>query len=179
MGNYNGYIITIDGQSYTKNWIPTLSYLPGSTIQVTVVEEVTEVEWYPDTFRFSSWTNGNGLAGVSGTFVVPNYDVTVTANYEVVPKVFVEFEIAGLGNYNNHIITIDGETYTKNNIPSQFYWFTGSTHSVSVETPVSLMFWPYTTYYFSGWTNGNGLVAASGTIIVPTADVTVTANYRT
>jgi len=177
LGNYNGDIITIDGQSYTKNWVPSLSYLPGSTIQVSVLEEVTEAEWYPDTFRFSSWTNGNGLAGVSGTFVVPNYDVTVTANYEVVPKVFVEFEIAGLGDYNNHIITIDGETYTKNNIPSQFYWFTGSTHSVSVETPVSLAFWPYTTYYFSGWTNGNGLTGSSGTFTVPSSDTTIIANY--
>ena len=176
VGNYNKDIITINGQTYTKNNLQTKSYMPGSTIQVSVVEEVTEAEWYPDKFRFSSWTNGNGLVGVSGTFVVPKYDVTVTANYEVVPKVFVEFEIAGLGNYNADIITIDGEYYTKNYIP-KFYWFTGSTHSVSVETPVALVFWPYTTYYFSGWTNGNGLTGASGTFTVPSSDTTVIANY--
>lgn len=176
VGNYNKDIITINGQTYTKNNLQTKSYIPGSTIQVSVVEEVTEAEWYPDTFRFSSWTNGNGLVDVSGTFVVPNYDVTVTANYEMVPKVFVEFNIAGIDNYNGDIITIDGQSYTKNYIP-KFYWFTGSTHLVSVETPVSLVFWPYTTYYFSGWTNGNGLTGSSGTFTVPSSDTTIIANY--
>lgn len=81
VGNYNKDIITINGHSYTKNNIHTKSYFPGSTISVSVVEEVTEVEWYPDTFRFSSWTNGNGLTGSSGTFTVPSSDTTIIANY--------------------------------------------------------------------------------------------------
>jgi len=77
------------------------------------------------------------------------------------------------------ILTIDDEPYTFWSLtttnPTVFFWEIGSQHTVVASTP--LTGWDGVTHAFSSWTNGNGLGIPSGTFIVPTSDVTVTANY--
>ena len=75
-----GNIITINGVGYTYSNLPkTFSWVAGSTYTVSATPTVTAStgKQYP----FSSWTNGGGLSGVSGTYVTPSSAQTVTANY--------------------------------------------------------------------------------------------------
>ena len=170
---YNGLVLTIDGVGYdywTLTW-QSFQWTPGSTH--TVVASTPLTGWDTKVYRFSSWTNGNGLTGASGTFTVPASGTTVTANYAI-SSVRVNFATSGLSNFNGVVLTIDGTAYDYWNMPS-FQWVAGSTHTVVALTP--LTGWDSNVYRFQGWTNGNGLIGSSGTFTVPASDTTVTANY--
>ncbi len=133
-------------------------------------------------FNFSSWTNGNGLTEASGTFTTPTDSVTVTANY-VLTTFRVSFAATGLSNFGGTIFRIDGVEYAYTDLGSFNYdvqksmWVVGSTHSIEALTPVTNYDTPAKSFMFSSWTNGNGLVNASGTFTMPNSTVTVTANY--
>ncbi|MCW4019484.1 MAG: hypothetical protein NWF00_12545 [Candidatus Bathyarchaeota archaeon] len=173
VSNYSGTLITVDGVQYDLWNMPTFQWAPGSTHTVSASTPVTG--WDSTVYRFSSWTNGNGLTDASGTFTTPSSDVTVTANY-VLASVTVTFESTGVSDYNGVVLTIDGTGYDWWNLPS-FTWETDTTHTVTASTPITG--WDSVTHYFSSWTNGNGLTGASGTFTVPASDTTVTANYDT
>jgi hypothetical protein len=126
---------------------------------------------------FVDWTNGFGLTTTSGDFTMPDYDVVATANYAP-SNVHVCFEHSGLSNLNSGVtvLTIDGVNYDVWQVSqTDFQWDIGSTHSVVAASP--LTGWDNVSHAFQGWTNGNGLTATSGTLTVPTSDVTVTVNY--
>ncbi len=172
--SYNDKIITIEGISYTVSdlgW-KTFKWKPGTQILIEAQTPVTG--WDNNIFRFSSWTNGNGLTGSSGYYTVPNSNAQVTVNY-VKTTVSVTFAASGLSTYNGGtVLTIDGNAYDYYNLPSML-WETGSKHSVNATS--ALVGYDGKNYAFANWTNGNGLTGLSGTLTVPSAAVTVTANY--
>lgn len=149
----------------------------GSTHSVQALSPVTNFDTPPKGYSFSSWTNGDGLVTASGTFTMPNHDVTVTANY-FQSTVHVTFTQSGLSNINSGvtILTIDGVTYGIYQLPqTNFQWFIGSTHTVVAASSVTG--WDSRVHNFTGWTNGNGLVTASGTFTTPSSETTVTVNF--
>ncbi len=77
-------------------------------------------------------------------------------------------------------MVIDGTTYRLTDIGAShvFAWDEGTTHKIQALQPVFNYDTPKKGYNFTSWTNGNGLVTASGTFVMPTNDVTVTANYE-
>jgi hypothetical protein len=90
----------------------------------------------------------------------------------------INFAVDGLASFNDLVLRIDGTTYKRSDLSSiTFRWDAGTQHSVQALTPVKNSDTPQKTFVFSSWTNGNGLVTASGTFTTPTNDVTVTANY--
>jgi flagellin-like protein len=58
-----------------------------------------------------------------------------------------------------------------------FNWVSGDTHTIEALSPAYTWDTPSKGFVFYNWTNGNGLVDASGTFTVPDESVTVTANY--
>jgi hypothetical protein len=73
------------------------------------------------------------------------------------------------------VLRIDGTDYTYSQLQSlSFSWVPGSTHSVTVFSPVA---GAGKQYAFTGWTNGDGLTSETSTYTVPSTDTTVTANY--
>ncbi len=172
--SYNGAILKINGVTYTYSELAwkTFQWKPGDKYTIEALTPVTG--WDNNIFRFSSWTNGYGLVGASGTFTVPNCDVNVKANY-VKTTVSVAFAASGLDAYNGGtVLTIDGTEYGYWNLPS-FLWESGTTHTVAATS--SLTGYDGKVYGFSSWTNGNGLTDLSGTLTVPSTATTVTANY--
>jgi flagellin-like protein len=171
-----GTIVTIDGGAvdyWDLSW-KTFNWVSGETHTVTAS---TPLEGYDhQIFRFSSWTNGNGLTEASGTFTVPAQDTTVTVNY-VKTSVTITFATNTLPTLSGGVVlTIDGTGYDYWDLPStHFIWETGTTHSVVVSTPLNG--WDGSVYTFTDWTNGDGLTGASGTYTTPASDATVTANY--
>jgi hypothetical protein len=173
-------VLTIDGTTYTISDIPNIKFqwLKGSTYSITAVSSITG--WDNVKHDFSSWTNGNGLTANSGTFTTPNSDVLVTAKYTVstTTNYHATFAATGFPNTGNNIIKIDGETIAYSSLSSKSYlWPAGSTHTIEALSPIYDYATPAKEYTFSSWTNGNGLVTASGTFTMPSHDVTVTANY--
>jgi hypothetical protein len=179
--NYNSYIMTINGTAWTlsdlSGW-KTFSAYPGDTFVVSAYPKITNYAWPARNYTFTSWTNGNGLVEASGVFTVPNSGVTVTANYQLATHLAV-FNAAGLSNFNNLIMVIDGKSYLLTDIGAAhaFAWDRGTTHIIEALSPVLNYDTPNKGYNFTSWTNGNGLVDADGTFIMPDCDVTVTATY--
>ncbi len=169
-------VLTIDGVSYDYWGVQQTNFNWEIDSTHTVLATTSLTGWDGVGYQFSSWTNGNGLVGASGTFTVPSSDLTVTANY-VQSTVHVRFAHSGLSNLNNNVVlTIDGVGYTYWTVPqTDFQWAKGSTHTVTAAN--SLTGWDGVTHWFSSWTNGNGLTGPSGTFTVPNTDATVTVNY--
>jgi hypothetical protein len=177
--NIKGNVLQIDGVSYAFSDLPSKSFLwaANSTHTVTALQPVYDYSTPSKGYNFTSWTNGNGLVTLSGTFTMPASNVTVTANY-VQATVQVTFSTNGLSNLDEgqNILTVDGTSYDFWEIINfKAQWMPGTTHSVSAVT--SIAGWDLVTHYFRSWTNGNGLTSNSGTFTTPTADVAVVINY--
>jgi hypothetical protein len=174
--NYSGALLTIDGTTYyTWNFPVTLKLKPDDTYTVTAVPLITG--WDLKNYSFVSWTNGNGLITNTGTFTIPSDATNVTANYAQ-STYTATFATSGLSNINGNVLQIDGTGYTISALGStSFLWAPGSTHTVVALEPVYNYDTPPKGFNFTSWTNGNGLVTASGTFTMPSSDVTVTANY--
>lgn len=170
-------VLTIDGTQYDYydlNWM--VFHWQSWTVH-TITASTTLTEWDNNIYNFSSWTNGNDLTSFSGTFTTPTADTTVTANY-VLTTFVAQFAATGLSNFNGQLLVIDGQTYQYTDLNSKtFLWIAGSKHSVQAVSPVTNYDTPAKGYAFSSWTNGNGLVTASGTFTMPNGAVMVTANY--
>jgi len=122
---FGGATLIIDGTTYTRwqiSWATTFNWQPGSEHTVTVLTPLKE-DWYgAPTYRFSHWSNGNGLVGTTGTFITPSTPttVTVTANYIISETVLpTEITVActptTVNKYGNTTTTITG-TLTSNGI---------------------------------------------------------------
>jgi hypothetical protein len=96
------------------------------------------------------------------------------AQAQAAPKINIKFAVSGLNNYDGVVFTVDGNKYDFWHMPTP-KWGAGSTHKISVTTPITG--WDGVGHRFSSWTNGNGLTTASGTFTTPSADTTVTANF--
>ncbi len=122
--------------------------------------------------------SGSSSSATPTPTATPSPSVTPTTT-PTPSTVNVKFRYSGLSNLDTiTVLTIDGNEYKANNweLTGQSFIMTiGSTHTVTASTP--LTGWDGVTHAFSSWTNGNGLVDASGTFTVPSQDVTVTANY--
>ena len=93
------------------------------------------------------------------------------------PKVSVTFTTSGMCSDTGlaTVLSIDGTDYTYSQLQSlSFSWIPGSTHSVTVFSPVA---GAGKQYAFTDWTNGDGLTSETSTYTVPSTDTTVTANY--
>ncbi len=184
LSGYTSSILIIDGTTYAVSNLATqiFAWDAGTTHTVQAIHTVKNTDSPAKYYNFTSWTNGNGLVNDSGTFTMPSEDVAVTANY-VQSSAHVSFATNGLNNIlaEAKILTIDGQDYdiyavpNINNVSPQ--WNITSTHTITAASTVTG--WDSVTYYFQGWTNGNGLITNTGTIITPAADVIVTANYGT
>jgi hypothetical protein len=171
-------VLTIDGTAYDYWQVQNTNFkwLKGSTRSISAVTSITG--WDNVKRDFSSWTNG--ITTASGTFTTPNSDVTVTANYAVsaTTSYTATFAASGFPGTNYDIIKIDGQTIAYSDLSGKsFLWPAGSTHTIQALGPVYDYSTPAKGYNFSSWTNGNGLVTASGTFIMPANNVKVTANY--
>jgi hypothetical protein len=74
-------ILTIDGTPYsyyTLGW-KTFLWEQGTTHTITASTPITG--WDSATHYFSSWGNGGGLSGTSGTYTMASSDTTVAVNY--------------------------------------------------------------------------------------------------
>jgi hypothetical protein len=82
------------------------------------------------------------------------------------------------GDASGTVLSIDTMPYTYNDLQTlQFSnWKTGSTHAIAATGKVNVI-GGAKQYAFHDWTNGNGLVTATGVFTTPNADTTVTVNY--
>jgi len=146
-----GIIITIDGTGYTYSQFPrSFIWSVGSTHTVAAADSVAagtgkQYDW-------TSWTNGDGLSGPSGTYTTPSSSQTVTANYET-----------------QYQLTVNSAYDSPN--PRSGWFNAGTSMTASVSSPVSGP--SGTRYVCAGWT-GAGSVPASGT----GTSVTFTMNAR-
>jgi hypothetical protein len=134
-----GTIITIDGIGYTYSQFPrSFTWSVGSTHTLAAADPVAagtgkQYDW-------TSWTNGDGSSGPSGTYTTPGSSQTVTANY-----------------VTQYQLTVSSAYDSPN--PMSGWFNAGTSITASVSSPVSGP--SGTRCVCTGWT-GTGSVPASG-----------------
>ena len=178
LDTFYGTTLIINGTNYAKGGVTFQNVAPGTTYEVTALTPLTAGWYNAPEYRFTGWTNGgDGLTESTGVFVTPTTDTVVTANYEKISKVDIQFSFSGLA-YDEYALIIDGEYYTKNYIPAdKVYWEPGTAHTITALSPLTATWVGAPVHRFLGWTNGNGLVGETSIFITPDSATTVTANY--
>ncbi|OYT44454.1 hypothetical protein B6U84_04085, partial [Candidatus Bathyarchaeota archaeon ex4484_40] len=125
-----------------------------------------------DHYRFDHWS-GSGSGSYSGSnnpaSITMNGPITETAYFVAI--VYVTFDVSGMGtDASGTVLTVDGSTYTRADLPKTFTWDSGSSHSYSWSSPVSAGTGKRYVY--------DDPDPQSDTIN-PTSDTTITANYKT
>lgn len=131
--------------------------LSGQTCSITngaVTASFTVASGVAAQFYTVSVTGSHGSDVASATFTVTSTQVTITSNP------------AGSG-----FVVVDTAAITT---PTTYSWITGSTHSISANSPVSGS--TGIQYVFSSWSDAGAL---THTIKVPSGTATYTANYKT
>ena len=134
------YDITVDGDNGTET-----ASLPTATMGQTITLTAS-----PDPgYEFTGWDSSD-VTVVSGTFVMPANNVTVTAVYTA-----IEYDI-----------TVDGDNGTE----------TASLPTATMGQTITLAASPDPGYEFTGW-DSSDVTVVSGTFVMPANNVTVTAVY--
>jgi hypothetical protein len=132
-------------------------------------------------YGFIGWNSTGsitfGNSSALSTIANINSACTITANFGILENITFAAPNGMINDAVGTVLTIDGTTYTYNQLPQTFSWASGSVHSVSATTPTPAGSGKQ--YAWQSWTNGNGLATASGTITVPTSNTVITANYKT
>ncbi len=177
---YSGQIITIDETVYTVSDLSwkSFSWAPGTTHTISAVSSFKNTNYPSINYTFQSWSNGDGLVDLSGTYITPSADSTVTMHYVSVTHL-ASFSLTGITAYYGGIMIIDGTAYTVSDLGWQtFPWDYGTVHTVQAITPVTNTEYPAKTFAFQSWTNGGSdLTGVSGTVTMPNNDISITANY--
>jgi hypothetical protein len=174
------------------NLAPTITAPPDVTVPANTVAGATGVALGSPTvnspyFEISDLTVTNdapsvfpiGTTIVTWTVTDPN-GLAATATQKVTVYVSIRFTTSGMGSDTGTatVLTIDNTPYSFSQLQSlSFNWMPGSTHTVTVSTPVAGTLWDQ--YVFLNWTNGNTLNGITGTYTVPSANSIVTANFKT
>jgi hypothetical protein len=94
-----GTIITIDGAPYSYSDFPkSFSWIVGTGHNVAASTPISAGSG--EQYVFSSWTNGDGLFGASGTYAVPTSDQIVTAVYKTQYQLTIEVNNPAKGTTN-------------------------------------------------------------------------------
>ena len=129
-------------------------YLTGDEIVITA----TPGQGY----NFDSWTNSDGQVistEATFTYTMPATNVTLTANFEVIPGV--------------HLLTLIANPMDGGTVTGGGYYTEGET--------VEVMASPAVGYQFVNWTDEGGVVVSTNFAFdytMPAADVTLTANFE-
>jgi len=156
----SGTILTIDEAGYSYSAFPkSFTWTIGSTHSVAASTPISAGSGKQ--YVFTSWTNGDGLGGASGTYTTPSSSATVTANFKT-----------------QYYLTVSPAQDSPN--PTSGWFDSGTSITASVSSPVSGGLG--TQYVCTGWT-GTGSVPASGsgtsTTFTINAPSSITWNWKT
>jgi hypothetical protein len=129
---------------------------------------------------FEHWTlDGSNAGTVNPIQVMMGAAHNIEADFSSQQTtVKITFQANGAGtDASGTVLTIDSTPCTFSQLPVQFTWVVGSTHSISVTSPIPAGAGKQ--YDWRGWTNGNGLSGLAGTYATPSSDQTVTTEYMT
>ncbi len=150
-------------------------YDAGAHAGISTTPDVTIISG-DSRYDFRGWTT-NDMTEIANpmspsTTVLMDQAKTVTANY--VTQHNVTFDQSGVGNgFNGTIVSIDGTSYNRTQLPTTFWWDYGSVHGFSYASPLAVgngkqYVWNSTTIQnivFSNLQSGTLTVKGSGTVI--------------
>jgi len=153
----SGTVLTIDGTGYSFSQLPkSFSWKIGSTH--TVSASTTVSVGSGKQYIWTSWTNGDGLSGSSGTYTTPLSSVTVTANYKT-----------------QYYLTVNSAYDT----PGGGGWYNKDTNAYATLQTGTVPGGTGIRYVFTGWSadaSGTGLTSNP---ILMNGPKTATANWKT
>jgi hypothetical protein len=161
-------VLTIDSTAYTYSQLPhTFIWTSTSTHTITASTPVSSTVSGKQ-YRWSSWTNGDGLSGVGlGTYTVPSSNQTVTATYVIQDN--LTFTQTGLDSTATGTVeNLNGLPLVRENLPYSIWVDNGTVENFTYSSIVS------------STTSGKRfrlLNVSDSSPLTVTAPMTVTGNY--
>lgn len=128
-------------------------------------------------YRFNGWTTPDmpeiTNASATTTTVFMDKAKTTTANY--LTQYAITFDKSGIGtDFDGAVVAIDGTNYTRLNLPTTFWWNSGSSHTFSFHSP---LFVDNSKQYV--WSSTSGLSTLQSKTLTITSAGSITGNYNT
>jgi len=126
-------ILIVDGQEYSYSDFPlSFHWLKGTLHTFEWKETIASTD--PEK-RFL-WQSTEGLSNKrTGTILVKiEGDITATYSLEVTRRIV--FDVEGIHDATEPILTVDGVDYTAGSLPKVFYWKNGTEHTFAWASPV-------------------------------------------
>ena len=160
-GDATGTVLTIDGSAYAYSQLPHIfSWVQGSTHSVAASTPVSASAGKQ--YRWSTWTNGDGVSGASGTYTTPSSATTVTANYVIQWR--VTFQQSGLSSdASGTVLTVGTSTYTNAQLPQTNMWVdSGTAYNFGAQVSTSDV---HKSFERTSLTGPSSPITTSGTVI--------------
>jgi PKD repeat protein len=159
--DFTGIVVTVDLMGYDRNgvsfWWDNGTVHSFSFASPLVVNP--SKQYY--------WIYTSGLSSVQSGPLTVTTSGSVTGNYASLLKYQITFDQTGVGiDFGGTVVIVDGNSYSRANLPKSFLWDTGSNHTFSFQSPLDVT--PNVKRYV--WSSTTGLSSAqSGYIIVSTS----------
>ena len=159
--------VTVSGGGFIPNSQITITF-NGNTVVTTTATAYGEI---PLGTTFNIATSTPGFYTITATDTSSD---SASAIFTLPPLETITFQISGIGSDAgaSTILTIDSVNYTYSTLPASFIWPAESTHTITANTAAAGTGKQYV------WASWNDSGAQSHIYTVPTANVTIIANYK-
>ena len=158
---YTLTIITVGQGTVTPG---NSSYLSGTTVDL---KAINATHW-----AFSGWSGD--ASGAANTTITLDGNTTIIATFTKITYT-VNFALSGVGSdFTGAAITVDGTEYSANALPLSFTWESGSQHSFSFVSTLSV-----SSVKQYVWASTSGLSTVQGSTLAVTGSGTITGTFNT
>jgi hypothetical protein len=171
VGSFLGAVVNVDGTDYFVGTLPVSYWWDAGSSHLFTFQSPLVIT----TSLQYVWASTSGLTTLqTGTLTISGSG-TVTGNYSPQTSFQVTFDQTGVAaDFNDTVVTIDGVDYNVMQLPVSFWWSTGSSHTFSFASPLTVN--AEKRYV---WTTTTGLSSLQTGSISASSTGSVIGNYKT
>ncbi len=156
-------VVTINGDAKTYSDLPIISWVDSGSSVTYSYHDVVLSNVLGKRFKQTS------VSGPSSPVVVTG-SVTITGNYKV--QYQVTFDQTGVGSdFTGAVVTVDSVNFAVAVLPNSYWWDSGSSHTFSFASPLSVVGKQYV------WSSTSGLSSLQSATFTVTGSGNVIGNY--
>jgi hypothetical protein len=165
---FTGTVVTVDGTNYGVSALPKSFWGDVASTHTFAFQSPLVVTANAKQYV---WTSTVGLATVQKDPITITASGSITGSYKT--QYHITFDQTGVGSdFAGAVVTIDGSSYVVGGVPVSFWWDSGSGHSFSFASPLTVS---ATKQYF--WSSTSGLSTVQSDSLTVAASGSVVGNY--
>jgi hypothetical protein len=169
--DFTGTVVTVDSTGYAVGDLPVSFWWDSGSSHTFSFSSSLIV----NVSRQYTWISTSGLSTLQNGTLTVTGSGSITGSYAVQAQYQITFNSGVGSDFTGTVVVIDGNNYTKAQLPVSFSWSTGSSHTFVFQSP--LIVTVNAKQYV--WTNTSGLSTLQSGSIKVTTSGSITGNYKT